>query len=180
MQRGAAISCFLLLFLIAYPATAQAQPDKEAKIANALSAGPPSIAEGAAVVDHDGTLLREGSNGWTCFPANPAVPANNPACLDDVWVAFFKAWKAGEAPPASDRLGFGYMLQGGAVPSMTDPLATEPPEGEEWKIGGPHIMVTVPDPGVLEGLPTKPTAAGPWVMWKGTPYAHIMMPAPKK
>ena len=26
------------------------------------------------------------------------------------------------------------------------------------------------------GLPTNPGSTGPWVMWKGTPYAHLMIP----
>jgi hypothetical protein len=34
----------------------------------------------------------------------------------------------------------------------------------------------VPDPKVLDSLPTDPHAGGAWVMWKGTPYAHIMVP----
>jgi len=24
--------------------------------------------------------------------------------------------------------------------------------------------------------PTDPKSGGPWVMWKGTPYAHVMVP----
>jgi len=34
----------------------------------------------------------------------------------------------------------------------------------------------VPDAAALEGLPTHPDAGGPWVMYKGTPFAHIMVP----
>ncbi len=37
-------------------------------------------------------------------------------------------------------------------------------------------MVIVPDPATLAGLPTTPVGDGPYVMWAGTPYAHIMMP----
>jgi hypothetical protein len=42
-------------------------------------------------------------------------------------------------------------------------------------------MMFVPDPKQLEGITADHTAGGPYVMWKGTPYAHIMMPvaAPK-
>ena len=35
----------------------------------------------------------------------------------------------------------------------------------------------------LDALPTDPNNGGPWVMWKGTKYAHIMVPVkemPKK
>jgi hypothetical protein len=38
-------------------------------------------------------------------------------------------------------------------------------------------MLLVPDTKLLETLPTDAHLGGPWVMWKGTPYAHIMVPA---
>jgi hypothetical protein len=37
-------------------------------------------------------------------------------------------------------------------------------------------MVLTPDTNQLEALPTDPHNGGPWVMWKGTKYAHIMVP----
>lgn len=37
-------------------------------------------------------------------------------------------------------------------------------------------MIVVSDQELLEGLPTDPENGGPWVMWKDTPYAHIMIP----
>ena len=44
----------------------------EARIARALKSGPPAIRDGAKVIDMDAdgniTVLREGTNGWTCMP----------------------------------------------------------------------------------------------------------------
>ena len=37
-------------------------------------------------------------------------------------------------------------------------------------------MLLVPDSKLLDGVPTDPHAGGPFVMWKGTPYAHVMVP----
>jgi hypothetical protein len=37
-------------------------------------------------------------------------------------------------------------------------------------------MILVPDPAMLEDIPTDSDAGGPYVMWQGTSYAHIMMP----
>ena len=37
-------------------------------------------------------------------------------------------------------------------------------------------MVIAPDAAQLEGLSTDPHKGGAYVMWKGTPYAHIMVP----
>jgi len=36
-------------------------------------------------------------------------------------------------------------------------------------------MVIVPRE-QLEGITTDPSEGGPYVMWKDTPYAHIMIP----
>jgi len=40
-----------------------------------------------------------------------------------------------------------------------------------WVITGPHIMLLQTDVSQLEAYPTDWTNGGPWVMWKGTPYA---------
>jgi hypothetical protein len=37
-------------------------------------------------------------------------------------------------------------------------------------------MLIVPDPAMLEGITTDFNLGGPYVMWKGTPYAHVMVP----
>jgi hypothetical protein len=37
-------------------------------------------------------------------------------------------------------------------------------------------MVLFPDPKILDSYPTDPKMGGPSVMWKGTPYAHLMVP----
>ena len=37
-------------------------------------------------------------------------------------------------------------------------------------------MVLYADPKALDAYPTDPKSGGPWVMWKGTPYAHLMVP----
>ena len=37
-------------------------------------------------------------------------------------------------------------------------------------------MLLLPDARALDGLSTDPTSGEPFVMWKGTPYAHLMIP----
>ncbi len=37
-------------------------------------------------------------------------------------------------------------------------------------------MTLAPDAAMLDSLTTDPNAGGPYVMWKGTRCAHIMMP----
>lgn len=156
---------------------AQSAPgDTEALIQNALSAAPPSVAKHATVVDFDQNVLREGTNGWVCLPDNPDVPNNSPMCLDENWREVIDAWM-NEREPEYSGIGISYMLQGDMPVSNTDPFATGPEPGNEWiPDGPPHIMIVVSDHEMLENLPTDPDNGGPWVMWKGTPYAHIMIP----
>jgi hypothetical protein len=37
-------------------------------------------------------------------------------------------------------------------------------------------MIIVPDPALLAGVPTDPENGGPWIMWQGTEYVHVMVP----
>lgn len=143
-------------------------------IANALRAGPTSIAEKATVMDWVGNTLREGTNGWVCFPDPPEMEAAS-MCLDGPWQAWAGAWQNRE-PVAIEHAGIAYMLMGDAGASNIDPYAEGPAAGNEWVESGPHLMLIVPDPAVLEGFPTDPDNGGPWVMWKGSPYAHVMIP----
>ncbi|EOK5967445.1 hypothetical protein ACM6XU_001918 [Vibrio parahaemolyticus] len=49
-------------------------------------------------------------------------------------------------------------------------------DDNQWIVEGPHLMIITPDQALLDSLPTDPSYGGPYVMWKGTPYAHIMIP----
>lgn len=181
--RLAFLGAFLLAFLprgsLAQEEAAFESPEHAKLVENAMSAAPPAISAEATIMSLDGAVLREGSNGWTCLPDMPDREGNSPMCLDDQWMKFLEAWQ-NQTAPSYDRAGFGYMLQGGAPESNVDPYAEGPTEDNEWmdEPGPPHIMLVVPDPSILEGLPTDPDNGGPWVMWKDTPLAHVMIPAP--
>src|SRR5262245_10430908 len=101
----------------AAPVASQSDADAEAKIANAMSAGPSSIATDATILDWemdaDGSfvVLRDGSNGWSCFPDTPGTPTDDPMCVDTVWLEWMKAYMAGEEPRTTGP-GIAYMLQG--------------------------------------------------------------------
>jgi hypothetical protein len=151
-----------------------------ALIENALSAAPASLARGATVVDHKQTVLRKGTNGWVCMPDHPDVPNNSPMCLDAPWREFIDALMSKREPHVSG-IGIGYMLQDDLPVSNVDPSASAPTPHNQWvQNAGPHVMVIVSDRRLLEGLSTDPANGGPWVMWKDTPYAHIMIPAARR
>jgi hypothetical protein len=176
MLRRTTLLTILGLFLPAIAGSLDAQTGED-PVANALSAAPPAIAANATVVDADGNVLRAGSNGYTCFPDDPAMDGNSPMCLDETWLAWAQAWMNREPPPPVPHVAFAYMLRGDSPVSNTDPYATGPTPDNEWiPAGGPHIMILVPDAASLEGITDDPTEASPYVMWKDTPYVHLMVP----
>jgi hypothetical protein len=141
------------------------------KIALAMSAGPAEIAKNATITDM-ATMkqLRAGSNGWVCYAA-----AGEPMCLDKQWQAWAKAWMT-KTEPKIEGTGIAYMLRGDTGASNVDPFAAKPTADNKWVVSPAHLMVLFQDQKMLESYPTDPMNGGPWVMWKGTPYAHIMVP----
>lgn len=148
-------------------------------IRNAMSAAPKAVADRAAVVaiDERGQFraLREGRNNFTCIPDHPMTPGNDPMCVDANGLDWVRAWVEKRNPPEG-KVGFGYMLQGGSDASNTDPHAQSPAAGASWIETGPHVMIlNARDLG--ESYPQQPgDARSPFVMWPGTPYAHVMIP----
>ncbi len=151
---------------------------KDAKLKDALSAAPEELAKNATVMDWDQTVLKEGSNGYTCMPTPPDLPGEAPMCLDGAWMKWAHAWMNKEDVSIS-AVGIGYMLKGDEGASNSDPYETDRTKVTDWVVGGPHLMVIVPDAAQLDNFPEDYTRGTPWVMWKGTPYAHIMVPLGK-
>lgn len=160
--------------------TSKAAPsDQEnvAEINEALSAAPPHIAKTARVLDWNGKVLKDGTGAYTCYPTPPPMKKSgkSPMCLDKTWQAWADAW-LNHKDFKADQVGIAYMLEGDTGASNTDPNAQAPTKDNAWVVSGPHIMVIVPDPKQLDAVSTDPNNGGPFVMWKGTPYAHIMVP----
>jgi hypothetical protein len=145
-------------------------------VPKAVSAAPPAIGKNATVmaVGPDGKMkqLRAGTNGWMCM----VDPAGDPMCLDKEWQTWADAWVNKKDPPQPKAVGIGYMLKGDKGASNTDPYATKATPDNNWVVSPPHLMILPTDASQLASLPTDPKTGGPWVMWKGTKYAHIMVP----
>jgi hypothetical protein len=149
---------------------------KEQKIAVAMSAGPAQIAKNATIAEMAGMNgekpkeLRRGTNGWVCYAA-----VKQPMCLDQEWQKWAEAWMS-KTELKVEKPGIAYMLRGDDGASNTDPYARAASATNNWVVSPPHLMLLLPDSRMLDAYPTDPRNGGPWVMWKGTPYAHVMVP----
>ena len=156
-------------------AAKQKAETKEAKIARALSAGPPNIAKAAKVVDRDEngkeTVLREGKNGFTCFPGHPTVVDDIAYCANADALQWEEDWHGHKPKPTNPQPGIEYMLAGGTYWSATDPYATSGTPFTE----GPHWIILWPFDPATTGLPEQLKQTGTWIMWAGTPYSHLMI-----
>ncbi len=148
-------------------------------LASAMAAAPEAVSKDATILAFNEKMepreLRKGTNGWTCIPDNPGTPGTDPMCLDKNGFEWAAAWMSHKDPP-KDKMGFGYMLMGGSDASNHDPFATKPVEGQAWVDTGPHVMV-LNIGAKFTGYPTShENTKVPYVMFGGTPYAHLMLP----
>lgn len=148
-------------------------------IRSAETAAPAAVGKDATVIaiGADGAVrvVRKGTNGFTCMADAPDTPGPDPMCGDANAMEWVNAWVGHKTPP--DKAGFMYMLAGGTDASNTDPYAKAPSDQNNWIKTGPHVMI-VGSKAALAGYPTdaNPDTSKPYVMWSGTPYAHLMVP----
>jgi hypothetical protein len=151
----------------------EASDTTQAKIARAMSAGPSDVARSARIVDTDAqgnsVVLREGSNGFTCMPGNPEVIGEPPMCSDAAAMQWGADFKARKPRPTNTVPGITYMLAGATQRSDSDPYD----QTSEAITVGPHWMIIWPFDPKATGLPTTHKPTGAYVMWAGSPYAHL-------
>ena len=172
----------LLTVLVSFAGMVHAGEDEsaEAKIARAITAAHPDITDNATIMDVDGTILRQGTNGWTCLPGIGLIPGDkHPMCNDMVWMKWMKAAAEGK-PFSTDVVGVSYMLAGDALVSNDNPAATDPKDGGVWVQEGPHLMILFPTTDSIATLSRDPFAGGHYVMWDKTPLVHMMIPLAAK
>ncbi|HTZ95374.1 MAG TPA: hypothetical protein VMB18_03185 [Terriglobales bacterium] len=145
----------------------------QAEIARAMSAGPDDIARSARIVDTDSNgkpvVLRDGSNGFTCMPGNRDVIGEPAMCVDAASLQWFADAKAHKLRPTNTVPGITYMLAGATQRSDSDPNDTTSPAIHV----GPHWMIMWPFDPKTTGLPTTHRDRGAYIMWAGSPYAHL-------
>ena len=156
----------------------------------ALSTAAPSfIAAKCTVIDSDGkTVLREGTNGWTAMAGNPrgmSDPENGwkdpheamPMVMDAQAMKWAMAYVSGTKPKL-DHDGWMYMLHGDMGEDNTKQLVLKKEDAADghWIESGAHLMLMPKDPASLKGQTTDFNSGGPYIMFEGTGYDHLMIP----
>jgi len=148
------------------------------------SAAPAFIGKHATVIGASGEVLREGTNGWRCEPFMPMPKGGfkHPhetaaACSDKNAVAWANAYKS-NTKPELDGDGWIWMIHGDLGVDNFKPYTDgQKNAGHKHFIeSGAHMMLMPKDPSSLDGQTTDYTTGAPYVMFKGTPYVHLMIP----
>ena len=79
--------------------------------------------------------------------------------------------------PSVSGTGVAYMLKGDRGVSNTDPYAEKETADNRWVVSPrAHHDALLGSEERSTRTRTTRNNGGPWVMWKGTPYAHLMVP----
>jgi len=168
-------ACPLSILVAAQQITAATHTEsKELKISRALSAAPASIAKGAKVVDRDTKgnepTLREGNNGFTCFPGHPGVIGDAALCANAPALQWEADMRSTSRSPATRRQESNICSPGQRTGVRRTPHATSGTPIKE----PPHWMSMWPVDGT-SGIATTAKPTGTWIMYAGTPWAHLMI-----
>lgn len=148
-------------------------PQTAVKIARAMRSGPSIITREPTVAEMDQhgnrSVLRQGNNGWTCFPGNENVVGDPPMCADELALQWFKDVHTGKPAPTIKAPGLCYMLCGATQHSNDTPFDRTSPAIPI----GPHWMILWPFDAKHCGLPTTVRDGGAWIMFSDTPYAYL-------
>jgi hypothetical protein len=175
------------------PATASpgAVPPADQQIAAAVAAAPREMRDGATVLgystDRRLITLREGTNDLICLASDPAGDRFHVACYHrslEPFMARGRALRAqGVHGDAVDSARFHEIAAGtlkmptqpAALYSLTGPTGSYDASSGQVTAARPLYVVYIPfATAASTGLSATPARGAPWVMFPGTPKAHIM------
>jgi hypothetical protein len=152
---------------------------KEELIKLALSAAPPKIAKEASVMipGENGKMVeaKKGTNGFTCFPDIDGQEVPDPICADPAASQWVNDLMSGAPKPTNTVLGIAYMAQGGWHFEKGGKILMKNEPGAKRVSEPAHWMIFWPVDAQASGIPTLSSKFGTYVMFEGTPYAHLMI-----
>ncbi len=185
------VALFLVLpgfTITAHPACAQPQPEIQ-QIAEAVSALPDNMRDGARVLGYRGTALvtlREGTNGMVCLADDPADDRLHVACYHESLEPFMARGRElraeGKSRDEVQRLRLAEIEAGALrVPERWAALYTLTGgtfDADAGTIAGGrgNSVIYVPyATAATLGISEQPARDRPWLMNPGTPWAHVMI-----
>ena len=152
---------------------------QEELIKLALSAAPAHIAKDAAVMipGEDGKMVevKKGTNGFTCIPTVNNRAISDPMCMDAAVSQWVNDLTSNAPKPTNTVPGISYMARGGMHWEKDGKILMKEEPGAKLVKEPPHWMVMWPYDSKATGLPTLPYPGGVYIMFDGTPYAHLMV-----
>jgi len=144
----------------------------------ALSAAPSRISKDAGVMIYgaDGKLTeaKKGTNGFTCLPTVMNLPVPDPICMDAASNQWMTDVMNNAPKPTNTVPGIAYMARGGSHLEKNGKVVMAG-EGAKVVKEPPHWMVMWPFDPAASQLPTVPNPSGVYIMFEGSPYAHLMI-----
>ena len=144
----------------------------------ALSAAPARISKDAGVMIYgaDGKLTeaKKGTNGFTCIPTVMNLPVPDPICMDAASNQWMNDVMNNAPKPTNTVPGIAYMARGGSHFEKNGKVVMAG-EGAKVVKEPPHWMVMWPFDPAASQLPTVPNPSGVYIMFEGSPYAHLMI-----
>ncbi len=181
----------LALALATGTACAQVPPAPQ-QITAALLAAPKELRQDATVLGYvsQGKLveLRKGTGSMICLASNPKEEQFHVACYHRSLEPFMARGRALRAEGVTgdrvDSVRFAEVRSGKlAMPanaavlySLTGPAGSFDPATGTAPKAKPLFVVYIPNAtAASSGLSAEPVEGGPWIMFPGTPKAHIML-----
>lgn len=145
----------------------------------AMSAAPAKISNDATIMipGEDGKLIeaKKGTNGFTCIPDIDGMPKPDPICFDQATGQWVNDLMSGAPKPTNTAPGVSYMARGGWHFEKDGKILMKNEPGSRVVKEPPHWMIVWPFEAKMSGLPTMPGKLGTYIMFEGTPYAHLMI-----
>ena len=144
----------------------------------ALSGAPPHLVKevGVMIYGADGKLTenKKSTNGFTCIPTVMNLPDPDPMCMDAAVQQWMNDLLDGAPKPTNTVPGIAYMARGGSHFEKEGKVVMGG-DGAKTVKEPPHWMLMWPFDAEATKLPTAPNVSGVYIMFEGTPYAHLMM-----